>query len=110
MVVGTSLPKWVSWSRLEKRSRALRPATSSAESGRNLTRDIQASGAPMVHPTPGRPDASGPSGVAVFPALGHRNHASKNPSLDIQKPYELRLRALEREEPLFCAFLRALPG
>ena len=37
-------PLWILYICLEKRSQALR--------GRNLTRDIQVSGAPMVHLTP----------------------------------------------------------
>ncbi len=52
--------------RLEKRSQALQAC--------NLTRNIQADGAPMVHRTPG---ASAFRGL-FFASIGHRSHASEN--------------------------------
>ena len=57
----------VNYKCLEKRSQALR--------GRNLTRDIQADGAPMVHLASGDQGYRGP----FFRAIGHRSHASKIP-------------------------------
>lgn len=82
MAVGASWLQPVSWSGLEKRSQALR--------GRNLARDIQASGAPMVHPTPG---CNCRQGLLSLGPLDTGVDASENPLRNIQISHELRLRA-----------------
>src|SRR4030042_6340586 len=60
---------------LEKRSPALR--------GRNRARDIQADGAPMAAPAPGRHFTRGP---ALFSVIGRRSQALKNPSANSHLP------------------------